>query len=144
MIYLYTLKLRDIREENDLKQINISKYLKTTRQAYAMWENNVEIIPLLRLKDLCNYFQVSMDYVFNVENVNHFQHLNEIDKIKMGDKIKAIRKEHRVTQRELAQILNTTQSTICAYESGKTLILTAFLYKFCKFFKKSMDEMCSK
>ena len=42
------------------------------------------------------------------------------------------RKKNNLTQKELAIFLNTTPSTICAYEKGKTLILTSFATKYVK------------
>lgn len=42
---------------------------------------------------------------------------------------------------ELAKLLNTTHSTISAYESGKTTILTAFAYEICKKYNISMDYL---
>lgn len=42
---------------------------------------------------------------------------------------------------ELAKLLNTTHSTISAYESGKTTILTVFAYEICKKYNISMDYL---
>ena len=42
---------------------------------------------------------------------------------------------------ELAKLLNTNHSTISAYESGKTTILTAFAYEICKKYNISMDYL---
>ena len=55
-----------------------------------------------------------------------------------------IRKEKNITQEELASTLNTTHSTISAYESGKTTILTAFAYEICKRYNISMDYLCGR
>ena len=52
------------------------------------------------------------------------------------------RKKNNLTQKELAIFLNTTPSTICAYEKGKTLILTSFAYQICKKYNISMDYIC--
>ncbi len=140
---MQTLKLREIREENDLKQTNIAKILQVSQPAYAMWEIEDKIIPLDKLRCLCNYFHVSMDYVFNISKINNYKYIKELDKINIGKNIYLIRKKNNTTQTKLAQVLNTTQSTISAYESGKTLILTAFLYQLCKYFNESMDDICN-
>ena len=58
------------------------------------------------------------------------------------DNIKKYRKEKNLTQKELALFLNTTPSTVCAYEKGKTLILTSFAYQICKRYNVSMDYIC--
>ena len=49
-----------------------------------------------------------------------------------------------LTQEELAKDLNTTHSTISAYESGKTLILTSFVYEIAIKYKLSLDWLCGK
>ena len=64
--------------------------------------------------------------------------------MQIGDKIKRMRIEKGLTQEELANILNTTHSTISAYESGKTTILTAFAYQICKRYNISMDYLCGR
>lgn len=45
---------------------------------------------------------------------------------------------------DLAKSLNTTQSTIWAYETGRTLILTAFAYQICVKYNVSMDWLCGR
>ena len=45
---------------------------------------------------------------------------------------------------DLAKELNTTKSTIYAYETGKTLILTAFAYQICIKYKVSLDWLTGK
>ena len=62
----------------------------------------------------------------------------------IGKKIDYIRRDRGLTQEELANILNTTHSTISAYESGKTTILTAFAYEICKRYNISMDYLCGR
>ena len=52
-----------------------------------------------------------------------------------------IREENSLTLRTLADELSTTSSTISAYETGKTLILTAFAYQICKKYKVSLDYL---
>lgn len=140
---MYTLKLKELRENNELKQIDLANFLKVSQPIYAMWETQDKIIPLKRLKDLCNYFNVSMDYIFNLTETNNYHYLEDLNKVRIGQNIIKLRKEHNIKQYELAKLLNTTRSTICAYEKGKTLILTAFLYQICKHFNVSMDEMCN-
>ena len=67
-----------------------------------------------------------------------------MDLKKIGSFLKELRKEKGITQEELANILNTTHSTISAYESGKTTILTAFAYEICKRYNISMDYLCGR
>lgn len=123
-------RLFDIRELNDLTQSQIAKTLNVSRQNYSFWETNAKFIPLIHLNNFCKIHNVSMDYVMKLSNIKESRYnLNKIDKKIIGSNIKKFRKEHNIKQEELAKELNTSQSTISAYESGKTFILTALLLK---------------
>ena len=138
-------KLIELREDSSLKQKDIAALLNITQQTYSLWENGTKIIPLKHLNSLCNYYDVSMDYVLGLSNVRQYDIVNRvIDKKNIGIKLKEFRKEKNITQEELANILNTTHSTISAYESGKTTILTAFAYEICKSYNISMDYLCGR
>ena len=138
-------KLIELREDSSLKQKDIANVLNITQQTYSLWENGTKIIPLKHLNSLCNYYDVSMDYVLGLSNVRQYDIVNKvIDNKIIGIKLKEFRKEKNITQEELANILNTTHSTISAYESGKTTILTAFAYEICKRYNISMYYLCSK
>ena len=141
------IKLRNLREDHDLLQKDVAKELNVCQQAYSKWESDEEIIPLKHLNHLCNYYNVTMDYVLKLSNKNETENIKQInilDRKSIGDKIRMIRKEHNLTLRDLAQELNTTSSTISAYETGKTLILTGFAYQICKKYKVSLDWLCGR
>ena len=141
------IKLRNLREDNDLLQKDIAKELNVCQQAYSKWENDEEIIPLKHLNHLCNYYNVTMDYVLKLSSKNENKDIKQIsilNRKNIGDKIRMIRKENNLTLRDLAKELNTTSSTISAYETGKTLILTVFAYQICKKYKISLDSLCGR
>ena len=140
-------RLQHLRVDNDLYQKDIAKLLDVNQQTYSAWESGNKIIPLKRLNKICNYFNISMDYVLNLSDVkmpnNNIQIL-ELDKKLIGERLKIIRSKYKLTLREIASELNTTSSTISAYETGKTLILTAFAYQICKKYHISIDWLCGK
>ena len=55
-------EIKDIREDNDIYQKEISSTLGISQQTYSMWENGTKIIPLKHLNSLCNFYNISMDY----------------------------------------------------------------------------------
>ena len=86
-----------------------------------------------------------MDYVLGLSNTRHYDVINtDINKSLIGKRLREFRIENNITQTELAKLLNTTHSTISAYESGKTTILTAFAYEICKKYNISMDYLCGR
>ena len=137
--------IRNIREDKNLTQQHMAKVLSVTQPNYARWETKVKIIPLKKLNMLCNYFYINMDYVVGITNKRIKMNNNNIlNKKDIGLNIRKIRLNNKLSQSDLAKILNTTQSVISTYEMGKTLILTAFLIQLCLKFNVSMDQVCNR
>ncbi len=65
----------------------------------------------------------------------------EIDRKKIGSRLKEFRKEHNLTQAKLAQVLNTVHQVINNYENGNRLIATPFLYTICSKYNISADYL---
>lgn len=132
--------LKKIRESYDLSQREMAKILKISKSSYNYFETGEHIIPLKHLNNFCNIFHVTMDYVCKLSKSNNTNNKKyKLNKQEIGKRLKLIRIKNNLTQKELANILNTTQSNISAYENGKTLILTAFLYNYGKQFNVSLD-----
>ena len=140
-------RLFDLREYKDLSQIKLADYLGITQQTYSLWEQGTKIIPLKHLNNLSNFYEISMDYIVGLtdeKNNSGIIKLTELNKNEIGSRIKKIREDNNLTLRDLAKELNTTSSTISAYETGKTLILTAFAYQICIKYNVSLDWLCGK
>lgn len=140
-------RLFDLREYKDLSQIKLADYLGITQQTYSLWEKGTKIIPLKHLNNLSNFYEISMNYIVGLtdeKNNSGIIKLTELNKNEIGSRIKKIREDNNLTLRDLAKELNTTSSTISAYETGKTLILTAFAYQICIKYNVSLDWLCGK
>lgn len=59
----YIQRLRDLREDNDLKQSDIASLLQTTQPQYSRYENGDREIPVRHLITLADFYQVSTDYI---------------------------------------------------------------------------------
>lgn len=140
-------RLFDLREYKDLSQIKLADYLGITQQTYSLWEKGTKIIPLKHLNNLSNFYEIPMDYIVGLtdeKNNSGIIKLTELNKNEIGSRIKKIREDNNLTLRDLAKELNITSSTISAYETGKTLILTAFAYQICIKYNVSLDWLCGK
>ena len=146
MNYVLFQRLQDIREDLDLTQKDLADQLEVSQACYSRWETGKELIPLRKLNDFCNVTGHSMDYVvgFISAERNISKKKFNLDSKDIGQRLKTIRIENGLYQHQLAKILNTTQSTISAYEKGETLILTAFAYQLAKQFHLSLDEFCGR
>ena len=56
-------RIRDLREDNDLKQSDLAKHLKCTQVCYSYYENGLRDIPTDVLIRLADYYGVSTDYL---------------------------------------------------------------------------------
>ena len=139
------LRLNEIREKHDLSQRKTALKLKISKSYYNYFESGERIIPLPRLNDFSNLFHVDFDYALGLSNQNIMtKELKKLDKKLIGTRIKEIRKKHKLTQKELAEILHTSQSTVSTYEHGNTIILTAFLYEMCTKLNVSANYLVGK
>lgn len=126
------LRLGEIREKYDLSQRKTAVKLKISKSYYNYFETGERIIPLVRLNDFSNLFNVDFDYALGLSSHNIVtKKIKKLDKKLIGMRIKEIRKKRKLTQSALAELLHTSQSTISSYEHGNTIILTAFLYEMC-------------
>lgn len=137
-------RLLDIRVEADLRQTDMAKILNVSQSNYSRWESGQELIPLPKLNLLCNHFNVSMDYVAGISRRSSHTKKCELNKKVIGKRLKEFRNKYHITQVQLAVYLNTTQSTISAYESGKTILLTAFALQIIDKYNISLDWLCGR
>jgi len=59
----YIDRIRELREDNDLKQKEIADYLKTTQQVYSRYEKGTNEMPIRHLIALARFYKVSCDYL---------------------------------------------------------------------------------
>ncbi len=140
---MFNIDIKKIRMESNKNQEETAKLLHISRSSYAMWESGNEIIPIKRLIDFSNIFNVSIDYIFKL-NSKKYNKLSTYNKELSSTRLKEFRKENKLTQEKLAKILNTNKSVICGYEKGRYIIATPFLYQICKKYNISADYLLGK
>lgn len=64
----YTQRLKDLREDKELKQEAIAIVLKITRQQYQLYESGKRKLPIDLLVTLCKFYNVSADYILGFTN----------------------------------------------------------------------------
>ena len=58
--------LKELREDRDLRQEDIAKLLNTTQSYYGKYERGVHPIPVEHIKRLCQFYNVSADYILGL------------------------------------------------------------------------------
>ncbi len=61
-------RLQDLREDKDLRQIDIAKKLETTQKQYSRWETGEYSIPFEKIIQLAKIYNVSIDYIAGLTN----------------------------------------------------------------------------
>lgn len=142
---IYNKRLKELREKFNLTQKKMAELIEVTENGYGQFEREHTIIPTKHLNTLCNYFNVSFDYIFGFnESLKYSTSKKEINKIESGQRLKNLRKENKLTQEKLASILNVSRTTITEYERGTNIIATPFLYTICKTYNISADYLLGK
>lgn len=60
------MKLKDLREDNDLKQKELAEYLHIKQNTYSQYENGQRQLPIDILIKLAKYYNVSTDYILGI------------------------------------------------------------------------------
>ena len=61
-------RIRDLREDHDLKQINVAQVLNMSQTGYSKYETGENDIPTHVLIKLANFYRVSIDYLLDQTN----------------------------------------------------------------------------
>ncbi len=139
---MYKERLILLRKEKNWTQKDMAELINIHRGRYNQYETELDIIPIEHLNTICNFFNVSLDYVFGFVNASNYGENNYvIDKKLAGRHLKDFRKNEHITQKQLGEIPNVNQSVIAKYENGINLIPTAFLYAICDIFGVSADYL---
>ncbi|HEM5356415.1 TPA: helix-turn-helix transcriptional regulator [Streptococcus suis] len=61
------IRLKNLREDNDLTQSQIAEYLRCSQSAYSRIESGRQDIPTLFLKELARLYKVTTDYLLEMD-----------------------------------------------------------------------------
>ena len=65
---MYLNRLEELRIDKDKLQKEIALELNITRQQYSLYETGKRTIPIDKLIEIANYYNVSLDYICNRTN----------------------------------------------------------------------------
>ena len=65
---IYAQRIRDLREDKDLKQSDVALILKTARNYYGEYERGIRPLPIEHLITLCEFYNVTADYILGFTN----------------------------------------------------------------------------
>lgn len=86
----YTQRMKDLRDDADLKQTAVAKAIGISQQYYSQYEMGKRELPIRHLINLCQFYNVSADYILgftdtkiplpknankNIDNLLSYQYL---------------------------------------------------------------------
>ena len=63
------MRIRDLREDNDITQKAVAEYLSIRQNTYSQYENGQRQLPIDVLIKLAKYYDVTTDYILELTNV---------------------------------------------------------------------------
>ena len=61
-------RMRELREDHDLKQREIAQLLGITQQTYSRYEQGANELPVRHVIALCRFYKVTADYFLGLTN----------------------------------------------------------------------------
>jgi len=66
---MYIRRLKDLREDKDITQEDISKIINCKQQTYSYYEVGKRTIPYELIIELAKFYKTSVDYILDLTNV---------------------------------------------------------------------------
>mgnify|MGYP004466120529 CR=1 FL=1 len=130
-------RLKELREQKGMKQSELGRLLNVNNSAISKYESGKLQLTDDTLIKLSDIFGVSIDYILSRNDNDDIP-----PRISMtGNRIKTLRTEYNLTQRQLADILGLTPKMISFYESGQRVPPIDIVEKLANIFSKSSDYL---
>lgn len=132
-------RLSDVRNAAGLTQAKLAEELGTTQQAINKYENSDSDISISKVIAIAKFFNVSIDYLMGISDIRDIAEPRcDEDVVKrIGD----ARMHKRLLQRDIAELLGTTQQQITRYEKGKQEITSKRFIRLAEVCEVSLDYL---
>lgn len=135
-----------MREKRELKQYEMSSILGfKNEEVYGNYERENTTIPIKHLIKVCEYFDCSIDYIFNFTNLKKYKNLKHTVNLDlMRERLRELRKNNKLTQEKLANILKMAPSTLGDYRKESKNNCHSIFICICKKYHISADYLLGK
>lgn len=138
-------RVKELRIENNLIQLNIANILNIDHTTYSQYETRKVLIPIATLNILADFYKVSLDYLVGLSDKRGYTNSKkEINKDITKVRLLEIRKENKLYQETLANMLGMVKSVICDCEKGRKILALEPAFILCKKYGLSMDWLYGK
>ena len=134
-------RLKDLREDKDLKQKDIAALLNIARSTYSEYEIEAKEISIPRIIKLAIFYNTSADYIFyRTDNILPYRR-NKVKYIGNENNLKSLRLKQIKTQKVVALDMNIPLKSYIKYENASTRINIQLMKSFAEYYKTSIDHI---
>ncbi len=138
-------KLKELRKEKGKTQKEIAHDLGISATGYANWEQGYRNPSILEITRLSKYFNESADYLLGLSDdytsaqPPMHKPVSQASTKKHVIRLRELRDEKGLSQKQLAEVLGYTQGSISEWERGATEPSIENILRLCEFFDVSTD-----
>lgn len=132
-------RIRDLREDKDMTQAQLSKHLMCSQRVYSNYERGDVNIPTDILIKLADFHGVSVDYLLGRTDVPPSTPTAHLESTQIKTKLKQLRKDRGLTQIALQVQTGIEQALLSKYENGERIPPTETLILLADFYGVSID-----
>ena len=134
-------KLKELRLRNNLFQKEFANILGMSQSGYSQYETETTDIPTDILKKIALYYNTSIDYILCLTNNDNPYPKSKIEENVNLTRLKEIREDRDLTQKEIATIIEMSQNGYSQYETNTIDISTKRLKQLAKYYNVSIDYL---
>ncbi len=135
-------KMKELREDNDLFQKDIAKFLDVPKETYSSWENQYYEPPMEQCNKLANYYHVTLDYLLGLSpNHKYVKNYADINWDIFIKRLRKCRKDKHYTQAFVGDKMGFPQTTYSNFENGINKPTAFKVVIMAKFFNTSIDYL---
>jgi transcriptional regulator with XRE-family HTH domain len=143
---IFSERLKKLRQDHNLFQLELSKILSSTPEMISMIERQKCGISVCLFLKIADYFGVSADWILG-RNENQFvypQNTSANYRDFLNQRFREIRYKRKIKQEEAAKIMDVNRSFISHIEQNKSEISIEKLILAADFFDVSIDWFCGR
>lgn len=139
-------RLKELRQEKNLRQEDLGKLFNATKSAVSMWENGKREPDRETFLALADFFGVTVDYLMGREDTQQ-QYVsidsedNDAKFPKFQSALQSLRKESGLSQDQIAEMLAVPTRTYGSWERGERQPDFQILCKIADYFNVSTDYL---
>lgn len=142
-MYLKNLKL--LRNEKELTQDDISKYLGVSRTTYNNWEQGTVLLPLDIADKLSVCYKVRLSCILGIDNnIEYKDKINKMNYDVLLKNINELKINNKNTYEEIGTYLKCTRASCQRYFKGIIKIPIDRLILLSELYDTDLDKMCGK